>query len=156
VDHGTNAGAEQSGQLRLVQEVVGLWVQMQARMQAHFTALAAEHSLSAIQAKVLLQLDPAQPVTMRALAARLQYDPSNLTGVIDRLEALGAVLRQPDPGDRRVKGLTLTAAGARMRDPFWQQLVNDAGPFGHLGADELEQLRAILQSALSQRITQGT
>lgn len=26
---------------------------------------------------------------MRALADRLQYDPSNLTTVIDRLEALG-------------------------------------------------------------------
>jgi hypothetical protein len=40
-----------------VQEVVGLWVQVQARLQAHFAALAAEHSLSMMQAKVLTQLD---------------------------------------------------------------------------------------------------
>jgi DNA-binding MarR family transcriptional regulator len=150
VDHGTGAGPAQSDHLRLVQEVVGLWVQMQSRLQAHFTALAGEHSLSAIQAKVLLQLDPDQPVTMRALAARLQYDPSNLTGVIDRLEALGAVRRQPDPNDRRVRGLILTAAGARMRDPFWQQLINDAGPLGQLDAGDLEQLRAILRSAIAE------
>jgi len=136
--------------LRLVQDVVGLWFQMQARLQAHFTALAAEHSLSAIQAKVLLQLDPVRPVTTRALASRLQYDPSNLTGVIDRLEALGAVRRQPDAKDRRVKGLILTPAGAQMRDPFWQQLITDAGPLGHLSAGQLQQLRTILESAVAE------
>jgi DNA-binding MarR family transcriptional regulator len=146
----TRTGQTQPGQLSLVQEVVGLWVQMQSRLQAHFAALAAEHSLSVIQAKVLLQLDPANPVTMRALASRLQYDPSNLTGVIDRLEALGAVERRPDPRDRRVRSLLLTPVGERMRDPFWQQLTNDAGPLGHLGASELRQLRAILQSALAE------
>ena len=148
----TRTGQTQAGHLPLVQEVVGLWVQMQSRLQAHFAALAAEHSLSAIQAKVLLQLDPASPVTMRALASRLQYDPSNLTGVIDRLEALGAVQRQPDPKDRRVKGLILTPAGVRMRDPFWQQLINDAGPLGHLSVSELQQLRAILESALAEPV----
>jgi DNA-binding MarR family transcriptional regulator len=147
----TGAGHTQTGHLRLVQEVVGLWVQMQARLQAHFTALAAEHSLSAIQAKVLLQLDPASPITTRALASRLQYDPSNLTGVIDRLEALGAVRRQPDPKDRRVKGLILTPAGAQLREPFWQQLITDAGPLGHLSAGQLDQLRAILESAVAER-----
>src|SRR5258708_2710829 len=113
---------------------------MRAGLQAHFTALAAEHSLSTVQAKVLLQLDPVQPVTMRALADRIQYDPSNLTGVIDRLEELGAVRRQPDPTDRRVRGLLLTAAAARMPDPFWHQLPNDPGPPGPLRASPLHQL----------------
>jgi DNA-binding MarR family transcriptional regulator len=45
----------------------------------------------------LLQLAPDQPVTMRALAARLQYDPSNLTGVIDRLERIAG-----PPGDAMI------------------------------------------------------
>jgi DNA-binding MarR family transcriptional regulator len=147
----TRSAQASASHVPLVQEVVGLWVQMQSRLQAHFTTLAAEHSLSAIQAKVLLQLDPATPVTMRALAGRLQYDPSNLTGVIDRLEALGAVRRQPDPKDRRVKGLILTPAGVRMRDPFWHRLISDAGPLGHLSAVQLRDLRAILQSALGEQ-----
>ena len=152
----TPGGRTQADHLPLVQEVVGLWVQLQSRLQAHFAALAAEHSLSAIQAKVLLQLDPATPVTMRALASRLQYDPSNLTGVIDRLEAIGAVRRQPDASDRRVKGLILTPAGVRMRDPFWRQLINDAGPLGHLSVSELQQLRAILRSAVAQPVPGGS
>ena len=145
----STAAEQAAGHLRLVQEVVGLWVQMQSRLQAHFAALAAEHSLSAIQAKVLIQLDPAGSVTMRALADRIGYDPSNLTSVIDRLEALGAVARRPDPHDRRVKSLVLTAAGFSLRDAFWQRLVSEAGPLGGLGTDELAQLRSLLQLALA-------
>jgi DNA-binding MarR family transcriptional regulator len=122
---------------------------MQSRLQAHFAVLAAEHSLSAIQAKILVQLDPGGTVTMRALADRIQYDPSNLTTVIDRLEALGAVERRPDARDRRVKGLVLTSEGAELRDAFWQRLVNEAGPLGGLGMKELAQLRSLLQLALA-------
>lgn len=139
----------QADHLRLVQEVAGLWFEMQSRLQAHFAALAAEHSLSAMQAKVLVQLDPAGATTMRALADRLQYDPSNLTTVIDRLEALGVVQRRADPRDRRVKGLVLTERGLRARDEFWQRLVNEAGPLGRLGRDELTGLRAILRAAVA-------
>jgi DNA-binding MarR family transcriptional regulator len=143
-------GSPQPGvdHLRLVQQVAGLWFEMQSRLQTHFAALAAEHSLSAIQAKILIQLDPGGAVTMRALADRLQYDASNLTTVIDRLEALGAVQRRPDPRDRRVKGLVLTEEGLRFRNGFWQRLVNETGPLGHLTVDELVQLRSILQSAV--------
>src|SRR5258706_13453946 len=82
-----------SDHLRLEGEVVGLWFEMQARLEAHFTRLADENGLSAVQAKVLMQLQPGGAVTMRPLADQLQYDPSNLTGVIDRLEARGAVRR---------------------------------------------------------------
>jgi DNA-binding MarR family transcriptional regulator len=98
---------------------------------------------------VLIQLDPAGAVTMRALADRIQYDPSNLTSVIDRLEQLGAVERRPDPRDRRVKGLVLTGKGLLLRTEFWQRLVSEAGPLGSLSAGELAQLRAILRAAIA-------
>ena len=135
--------------LQVVQEVAGLWFAMDSRLQAHFAKLAAEQSLSAIQAKVLIQLDQGGAVTTRALADRLQYDPSNLTGVIDRLEALGAVRRRPDPRDRRVKGVVLTERGQELRETFWRRLVGEAGPLGQLSAGELAQLRTILRSALA-------
>lgn len=134
--------------LHLVQQVVGLWVEMQARLQVHFAALAAEYSLSAVQAKVLVQLDANTAMTTRALAERLQYDPSNLTSVIDGLAARKLVERRPDPHDRRVKGLRLTAAGVRLRQAFWERLVNDTGPLGHLSRAELRQLREVLQAAV--------
>ena len=135
--------------LELVREVVGLWVQMQSRLQAHFAALAAEHSLSAIQAKVLIQLDQGGAVTRRALADRLQYDPSNLTSVIDRLEELGAVERRQDPHDRRVKGIILTDTGLSLRTAFWQRLISEVGPLGALGTRQLAELRSLLELALA-------
>jgi MarR family transcriptional regulator, organic hydroperoxide resistance regulator len=146
-EHGSWPAA-QSGQLRLVQEVAWLWVQMQSRMQQHFTRLAADHSLTGIQAKVLMQLDTGGAVTMRSLAASVGYDPSNLTSVIDRLEHLGLVERRPDARDRRAKGIVLTAQGHQVRAAFWSRLVNDEGPLGALSASELGQLRTLLSRAL--------
>jgi DNA-binding MarR family transcriptional regulator len=136
--------------LELVQEVVWLWVQMQSRLQAHFGALAAEHGLSAIQAKILIKLDRIEPVTMRALAGELQYDPSNLTTVIDRLEELGVVERRPHPRDRRVKNIVLTDKGNELRAAFSRRLTGDAGPLGALGTPELAQLRSLLRLALGE------
>src|ERR1700694_1335156 len=97
--------------LRLEGQVVGLWFQMQARLDAHFTELAAQHSLSAVQAKVLLTLPADGAATMRALAGELQYDASNLTGVVDRLEAMGAVRRQPHPQIGRAHMVAPTEMG---------------------------------------------
>jgi DNA-binding MarR family transcriptional regulator len=134
--------------LRLEGEVVGLWFEMQARLQGHFTELAEQHGLSAVQAKVLLQLQPDGAVTMRALAGQLQYDASNLTGVVDRLEEMGAVRRRPQPNDRRAKGVVLTAEGQRLRQAFWERLTNKSGPLGSLNSRDLTSLRALLRTAM--------
>ena len=40
-------------------------------------------------------------MTMSAVAERMQCDNSNVTGVADRLEALGLAERVPAPHDRR-------------------------------------------------------
>jgi MarR family transcriptional regulator, organic hydroperoxide resistance regulator len=137
-----------SDHLRLEGEVVGLWFEMQARLEAHFTELAAQYGLSAVQAKVLLLLQPDGAMTMRTLAGQLNYDASNLTGVVDRLEEMGAVRRQPHPHDRRAKGVLLTDSGQRMRKAFWERLTNRSGPLGKLNSRELSNLRTLLGSAL--------
>jgi DNA-binding MarR family transcriptional regulator len=140
--------APDSDHLRLEGEVVGLWFEMQARLEAHFTDLAAQYKLSAVQAKVLMLLEPDGAMTMRAIAGQLQYDASNLTGVVDRLEEIGAVRRQPHPSDRRAKGVVLTAEGQRMRRAFWGRLTSNTGPLGKLNDRELVSLRRLLGAAL--------
>jgi MarR family transcriptional regulator, organic hydroperoxide resistance regulator len=137
-----------SEHLRLEGEVVGLWFEMQARLEAHFTELAAKYQLTAIQAKVLLLLQPEGAITMRAIAGQLEYDASNLTGVVDRLEEMGVVRRQPHPSDRRAKGVVLTAEGQRMRRAFWDRLISNTGPMGRLNDRELVSLRRLLGTAL--------
>lgn len=140
-----------SEHLRLEGEVVGLWFQMQARLEAHFTELAYQYGLSAVQAKVLLQMPADGAMTMRTLAGQLQYDASNLTGVVDRLEALGAVRRQPHPQDRRVKRVELTDDGRRLREAFWNKLTNRSGPLGSLDSRKLISLRTLLLAAMREQ-----
>jgi DNA-binding MarR family transcriptional regulator len=75
-----------------------------------FAAAAARHGLTAMQAKVLAQLDGG-PLPMRAIAERLVCDASNITGIVDRLEAHGFVRREVSATDRRVKNVVATDTG---------------------------------------------
>jgi DNA-binding MarR family transcriptional regulator len=127
--------------LRLVHEVSFLMLAMAEQLQDHFAAMAAGLGLTAAQAKVLIALEPHESLPMRALADRLGHDPSNLTGLVDKLEARGAVVRRPDNVDRRVKALTLTEDGLKLRATFWDHITHDAGPFAHLSRAELRVLR---------------
>ena len=86
------------------------------RVHSHLGAAAAEFELAPAQAFALGELDLERPMAMRELAGRLKCDPSNITGLIDRLEARGLVERQAHPSDRRVKYVVLTDRGRALRD----------------------------------------
>jgi DNA-binding MarR family transcriptional regulator len=74
-----------------------------------FAAAAARHGLTSMQARLLGQL--VRPLPMRELAALLGCDASNVTGIVDRLEAQGLARREADPHDRRVKRVIATPEG---------------------------------------------
>jgi DNA-binding MarR family transcriptional regulator len=152
VSRSARAATPSAGDLRLEGEVVGLWFEIQARLEGHFAALAAEYRLSAVQAKVLLILQPEGAMTMRALAGGLQYDASNMTGVVDRLEDMGMVRRQSQPNDRRARAVVLTEEGQRVRVAFWKKLTSRSGPLGGLNSHDLTNLRALLRSALRDEV----
>jgi len=118
------------------------------RLQDNYARHAADAGLTAAQANVLCALKPDQAVSQRALADQLKYDPSNLTGLIDKLEARGAVRRRPDNHDRRVKMLLVTEKGTQIRNEFWSALTSDPGPLAHLTADRARALRDRLAEAL--------
>jgi DNA-binding MarR family transcriptional regulator len=63
----------------------------------------------------------------KELAAVLWCDASNVTGIIDRLEARGFVERRPSEHDRRVKCVVLTTAGKRLRRKLDERF-NDSPP----------------------------
>jgi len=135
--------------LRVVQEAAYLALALAQRLQDNYARHAADLDLTAAQAKVLVALQPGQATSHRALAAQLGYDPSNLTGLIDKLEARGAVRRNADHHDRRVKTLLLTPAGTQTRTAFWTALTSDSGPLAHLTADQARALRDRLTEALA-------
>jgi DNA-binding MarR family transcriptional regulator len=54
----------------------------------------------------------AQPgLSQQELHEKTAIDPSSMVAVIDELEALGLAERRPDPDDRRVRTIFLTALG---------------------------------------------
>ena len=135
--------------LRVVQEAGYLTLALAQRLQANHARHAAALGLTAAQAKVLLALQPNEAVSQRALADHLGYDPSNLTGLIDKLEARAEVRRRPDAGDRRVKALLLTPAGTQTRTALWTALTNDSGPLAHLTPGQARAVRDRLTEALA-------
>ncbi len=131
----------------LAREVWRLLLQaMIANHRQRFERVAALTDLSMPQAYALLELDPDRgPLSMRTLAACLHSDPSNITGLVDRLEAKGLAERQLDPSDRRVRALVLTDAGRRMRAQL-HEIVHEPPPgLTRLSAEELRTLRDAVQ-----------
>src|SRR4029077_9058134 len=89
-----------------------LWNRQKTRA-SHYQARLAEPPLTSPQAMLLHQLD--DPLPMNEVAGKLHCDPSNVTGIVDRLEGRGLIERQHLTKDRRVKQLALTAEGRRLR-----------------------------------------
>ena len=73
------------------------------------------HGLSGAQYNLLnVVARSADGLSQRELSDHLVVDRSNVTGLIDRMEAAGWVRRTDDPADRRVYRVVLTPAGRAL------------------------------------------
>jgi DNA-binding MarR family transcriptional regulator len=109
---------------------------------------AGEFDLSPVQCHVLHLLQPDRPMPMGRLAATLACDASNVTGLVDRLESRGLIVRRASDADRRVKVLVLTRAGARLRAQLQKRLADPPDPFRRLSDAEQRALVQILERLL--------
>lgn len=116
--------------------------------RADLPALAAEFDLSPAQCHVLRLIEPGQPVPMGRIAETLACDASNVTGLVDRLEARGLVRRQPSDEDRRIKVLDLTLAGARLRTVVLDRMTKPPDSLSRLSPSEQRSLVRILRRLL--------
>jgi len=131
-----------------VQEAWSLIGKLFWQMRPRMLAAAAELGLTPPQMFALRALDPERPVPMRELAAQLHCDSSNVTGLVDGLEAHGLVERRPAEHDRRVRMLVVTARGAQMRRRI-DEVVEAVPPaLASLSAEDQRALRDILRRAL--------
>ncbi len=74
----------------------------------------SDHGLSMWAYVVLLNLADEPVRTQAALADAIKADRSRIISVLDDLQDRGLIDRRPDPEDRRVRLLTLTAEGRRL------------------------------------------
>ncbi|MFF2187626.1 MarR family winged helix-turn-helix transcriptional regulator [Streptomyces sp. NPDC058155] len=131
----------------LTLEVVGLIGTVVARYYEEYDHAAAEHSLTGAQARVLGLLS-IQPMPMRRIARKLKCEPSNVTGIVDRLESRGLVERRPDPSDRRVKLAAPTEKGRDTARQLRDGLNFAREPLADLSVDERTVLRDLLRRML--------
>jgi DNA-binding MarR family transcriptional regulator len=117
-------------------------------VREHFVRTVAEFDLAPTQAHALCHLEPGRAVPMGDLADLLKCDPSNVTGVVDRLEARGLVERRAAPADRRVRTLVLTAEGVAFRERLTAQLYRPPAAIAALLPDDQQQLGALLRQVL--------
>jgi MarR family transcriptional regulator, organic hydroperoxide resistance regulator len=107
-----------------------------------------ELGLAPMQSMALMQLRPGEPMTMSAMAHALQCDNSNVTGIADRLEAMGLIERRAAEHDRRVKTLVITDLGTQVRGQVEARMSVPPPPLAGLSEEDAAALRDILQRAL--------
>ena len=107
---------------------------------------ALEHRLAQVGASlpiwvVLRALSDVGCVSQSELASHVHLEGATITHHIDRVEALGLVVREHDPGDRRVRRLRLTPAGEALH----ARLLDEVGELERVATAGL---RAVERAAL--------
>jgi DNA-binding MarR family transcriptional regulator len=116
-------------------------------MEARFESTLGQVGLSLAKLNVLSRLAEAgEPVPLGTLAERCSCVRSNITQLVDRLEADRLVERVSDPNDRRSVRAALTAEGT-ARHGEGARLLEEAGDafLGQLGEVERIALASLLE-----------
>jgi DNA-binding MarR family transcriptional regulator len=127
-------------------EIVRLVFELTERLQHRYEAVAGEHGLTRQQASLLGLLEEPRP--MSGLAATLQRDASNITGLVDRLQRQGLVRREQHASDRRVTMIVATQEGRQLHARFEAALYGEGLPFESLTTDERATLLDLLTRAV--------
>lgn len=119
---------------------------------AHTAQAEVESKLSALDLSLpkLFALkalfDAGDSLPLGQLAERLSCVKSNITQLVDRLEADGFVARKADPGDRRTRLAVLTFAGRRAcKEGTRIQQETERDLLTTLTRDEARQLAVLLE-----------
>jgi DNA-binding MarR family transcriptional regulator len=95
------------------------------------------HGLTMWGYVVLLALDRGSMRTQAALAQAIGADKTRIIRTLDELQADGHIERHPDPDDRRVRLLAITASGRAVKDAAQAEIQRGEERWlGELDADE--------------------
>ena len=109
------------------------------------------HGLTMWGYVVLLALDRSSMRTQAALAAAIGADKTRIIRTLDELQDDGYIERRPDPDDRRMRVLAITAAGRRVKDAAQKEI--QQGEERWLGELTVEERRTFLR--VLERLTRG-
>lgn len=114
------------------------------RAKRHMYTASEPWGLTPVQGTLLMLLHPGVAKTMNELANMMVCDASNITGLIDKLEAAGYIERTADQKDRRIKKIQLSKAGLTCREAILADLdKSEALGLQSLSEDETKALHSI-------------
>lgn len=112
----------------VIKQIVGAIRRLIRAVSIDSVKMSRQFSLTAPQSGVLRSLARSGPVSSAELSRELCVTPSNITGIIDRLEKKGLVQRSRKEGDRRVALIRLTESGDHLSrglpDPIESRLIS--------------------------------
>lgn len=123
------------------------WMLLQVAFRAKhgLMKLAETHDLTVMQLYTLCSMTPREPIPMNTISCMLFCDASNVTGIVDRLLSQGYIAREEKPEDRRVKMITLTLKGEKLRKEVLSELREYELPdFKGLSSHQQEELKSLL------------
>lgn len=118
------------------------------RHRMYFQNMFGQLGLSPTHVQILQLLSDGAS-NMRELSAKSMCEPSNLTGVIDKLEQKNLVQRRIDAQDRRIKVVSLTRSGKSFRDKLMERMGQPVPWMMTLSSDDQQQLLTIINRALA-------
>lgn len=130
------------------QEAWSLLATLFWEMRPRMLGVAAEFGLTPPQMFALRALEPDRPIPMRQLAEQLHCDSSNVTGLVDGLQAHGLVERRSAEHDRRVRMLVVTERGAQVRERLHEVMHEVPPALASLSPADQLALRDILRRAM--------
>ena len=140
-------GAPPSGRSSPADEAWALLRELLFAERRRFFDAASEFELHPAQAGALMQLDEESGSPMHEIATHLACDNSNVTGIVDRLEARGLVTRRPGERDRRVKYIMPTPLGLEVRNAMRTRMARAPAAIERLSAKDQRLLRDLLARA---------
>ena len=106
--------------------------------------------VTASQAMVLNFLGEEDRILSRVLRQKLQITSATMTGILDRLEKLDLIERQPHPEDRRAILVCLTKQGSRLSKKINRLMIDANEEFlESCGVEDSQSFRNMLKQVLA-------
>jgi DNA-binding MarR family transcriptional regulator len=141
---------------QLVQEVVELQRQVGRIIGQHVPSIWIDSGLTLTQLRSLFLVVNKGSTNFTKLAEALGVTPSNVTGIIDRLEEQGLVNRTQNPEDRREMTLQATDKGKSLVANLKETGINHMTQIlSYLSLEELAALSRGLSAFIAAANSQG-
>ncbi len=107
--------------------IVFIMAKSYQKLQGEFKKLLEPHGLTTLQFLTLALLSTEQDVSAADICDRLLIDKSTLSGVLERLDEKGLIVKRPDKNDRRALSISMSESGLGMAEQLSQipEIINE-------------------------------